>query len=226
MTIRWCAAIAVAVAVSTPARAQEPGGYRDFQLGASVTDVSTLAGTRRSDVTVVHERPALMQQLRWTPASFGPASRARGEGIELVVFSFYDGQLYRLAIDYDRSTTKGMTDRDMVDAISSAYGAPSSSTIAEARGVGAEVTAARIVGRWNGPGYAVALTRWAYGGAWRLVVEATALAALARTADARAIALDVQEGPQREAEHARREQQGRDDADAAARTANKATFRP
>jgi len=228
MTIRCCAALAVALAASVPAGAQEAGSYRDFQLGSSVTAVSMLTDTRRSDVTVVHERPALMQELRWMPSSFGPASRSRGEGIELVVFGFYENQLYRLAIDYDRATTKGMTDRDMVDAISSSYGPPSSSNIASdgTDRRGAEAVASRIVARWNGPGYAVAVTRWSYGGAWRLVVESTALAALAHTGDARAIALDVQEGPQQEAERARRDQQNRDDADAAARTANKAVFQP
>ena len=80
--------------------------------------------------------------------------------------------------------------------------------------------------RWNGPGYGVAVSRWAYGGAWRLVVESTDVARLARTADERAIVLDISEGPQREADRARRDQQGKDDAEAAARTANKATFLP
>jgi hypothetical protein len=228
MTTRCRAALAVALAASIPAIAQEPGRYRDFQLGASVAAVSAIAGTRSADVTVVHERPVLMQQLRWTPSSLGATSRSRGEGIELIVFGFYDNQLYRLAVDYDRSATKGMTDRDMVDAISAMYGPPSSSKLAagETDRRGGETVASRIVARWNGPGYAVAVSRWAYGDAWRLVAESTALAALARTADARAIALDVQEGPQHEAERARREQQGKDDADAAARTANKGTFRP
>jgi hypothetical protein len=230
MTIccRAALAIAIAFAASVPATAQESGRYRDFQLGASVTAISTLTDTRRSDVTVVHERPALMQELRWMPSSFGPASRSRGEGIELVVFGFYENQLYRLAIDYDRSATKGMTDRDMVDAISSIYGPPSSSNVAAegTDGRGAEAVASRIVARWNGPGYAVAATRWSYGGAWRLVVESTALATLAHAADTRAIALDVQQGPQQEAERARRDQQNKDDATAAARTANKAVFQP
>jgi len=58
------------------------------------------------------------------------------------------------------------------------------------------------------------------------VVESTSLAAQARAADARALVLDVQEGPQQEAERARRDQQNKDDANAAARTANKAIFQP
>ena len=187
-----------------------------------------LTDMRRADATIVHERPALMQELRWVPSSFGPASRSRGAGIELGVFSFYEDQLYRIAIDYDRPATRGMTDRDMVDSISSIYGPPSSSKVGSEGSDtgGAETIAARIVARWNGAGYAVALTRWSYGGAWRLVVESAALAALARAADARALALDAQDSPQQEAERAKRDRQNKDDANAAARTANKAVFQP
>ncbi|HEY3161392.1 MAG TPA: hypothetical protein VGJ78_20640 [Vicinamibacterales bacterium] len=221
-------ALLVALAASAPAAAQEEGRYRDFKLGASVAAVSALTQTRSADVTVVHERPAVMQELRWIPSSFGTAGRSHGAGLQQIVFSFYENQLYRLMIDYERSQTKGMTDRDVVDAVSAMYGQPSSSKIADGGTDtwNTESVAARVVARWNGPGYAVAVSRWAYGGAWRLVVESTPLAALARTADARALVLDVQEGPQREADRARREKQGKDDAEAAARSANKATFQP
>jgi hypothetical protein len=230
MSIISSAAFVVALAAGVSAAGQDQGQYRDFQLGASVATISTLTETRSADVTVVHERPAVMQELRWIPSSSGAAgrSRARGGGLQQIVFSFYENQLYRLMIDYERSETKGMTDRDMVDAISAVYGQPSSSKIFSAgTDVRAEeVVVSRVVARWNGPGYAVAVSRWAYGGAWRLVIESMPLAELAHTADARALVLDIQEGPQREAERARREQQGKDDAETAARTANRATFKP
>src|SRR6185503_1442998 len=185
----------------------EHGEYRDFALGSSVSAIATLTETRSTDVTVVHERPAVMQELRWIPSTFGVAGRlrSRGEGIQQVVFSFYENQLYKMMVDYERSETKGMTDRDMVDAITAVYGPASSATIPKERtdAGGAETTASRVVARWNAPGYAVAVSRWAYGGAWRLTVESTDLARLARTADERAILLDVKEGPQREADRSR-----------------------
>jgi hypothetical protein len=227
MTTLCRVALIVALGVTLPASAQERGQYREFQLGASVAAISALTDTRIADVTLVHERPAVMQELRWMPSSFGTAGRSptRGKGLEQIIFSFYENQLYRMMVDYERSQTKGMTDRDMIDAIARMYGPPSSSNIAdEARRN--ESVASRLVARWNGPGYAIAVSRWAYGGAWRLVVESTPLAALARTADMQATRLDVQDGPQREADRARREQQGRNDAEAAARVANNATFQP
>ena len=220
----------VALAASVSATAQEQGGYRDFQLGATVAAVTAFTDTRSADVVLVHERPALMQELRWIPSSFGTAGRSPsgGEGLQEVVFSFYENQLYRLMVDYERSETQGMTDRDMVDAISGLYGPPSSSKLADegTNTRASETLPSRLVARWSGPGYAVAVSRWAYGAAWRLTVESTPLAALARTADARAAVLDVQEGPQREADRARREQLAKDDAEAAARAANKETFQP
>jgi hypothetical protein len=230
MTTLGRLALIVAMGASMPALAQEPGRYREFQLGASVAAISALTDTRVADVTLVHERPAVMQELKWMPSSFGTAGRSlsRGNGLQQVTFSFYENQLYRMMVDYERSQTRGMTDRDVVNAVSTAYGPPSSSKISDegtdARGN--ESVASRLVARWNGPGYAIAVSRWAYGGAWQLVVESTPLAALARTADVRADLLDVQEGPQREAERSRREQQGKNDAEAAAREANKATFLP
>jgi hypothetical protein len=224
------AALATGLAASVPAGAQELGGYRDFQLGASTGAITALTATRSSDMTIVHERPAVMQELRWTPSSYGTIRSlpSRGDGLQQIVFSFYENQLSRVSVDYERSRTRGLTDRDMVDALSVMYGAPSSSTLAVTGDVatGSEASAARVVARWNGPGYAVALSRWAYGAAFRLVIESTRLAALAHTADARALVLDVQEGPQREAARAKREQQGKDDAETAARSANKATFQP
>lgn len=189
-----------------------------------------LTATRSGDVTIVHERPAVMQELRWTPSSYGTVRSlpSRGDGLQQIVFSFYENQLSRMSVDYERTRTRGLTDRDMVDALSAVYGAPSSSTLIVTGDAvtGSETSAARVVARWNGPGYAVALSRWAYGAAFRLVVESTRLAALARTDDARAMVLDVQEGPQREAARAKREQQGKDDAETAARAANKTTFQP
>jgi hypothetical protein len=212
------------------AGSQEVGGYRDFHLGASPKTIVELTETRTNDVRLIHERPAVMQELRWLPSSYEAARSAssKGNGVEQIVFSFYENQLSRIAVDYERSRTRGLTDRDMVDALSAPYGPPSSSTLASTGDAptGNESVAARVVARWNGPGYAVVLSRWAYGAALRLVVESTRLAASASTDSARAIALDLEEGPQREAARAKRQQQDKDDAETAARSANKATFRP
>lgn len=40
-----------------------------------------------------------------------------------IAFGFYNDQRFRLIIDYGRDQTEGMTDADMVEAISTMYGA-------------------------------------------------------------------------------------------------------
>jgi hypothetical protein len=72
----------------------------------------------------------------------------------------------------------------------------------------------------------VTLSRWAYGTAFRLVVESTRLTTLANTAEARALVLDAEETPYRDATRARREDQDRQAARDKTRSANKATFQP
>jgi hypothetical protein len=63
---------------------------------------------------VVHGSPAVIQELTWSPSSsFGP-SRAF-EGVEQILFSFYNVELYKISVDYDRATG-GLTAGDMVTA--------------------------------------------------------------------------------------------------------------
>jgi hypothetical protein len=57
-------------------------------------------------------------------------------------------------------------------------------------------------------------------------MTAEPIAALARTAVARAVVLDASEAPQREAAREKREADERRAADEKARLTNKATFRP
>ena len=44
--------------------------------------------------------------------------------VQHIVFSFYADQLFKLVVDDDRDRTEGMTDADMVEAISTRYGSP------------------------------------------------------------------------------------------------------
>src|SRR5205085_7203139 len=96
-----------------PVQAQERPDYRDFTLGSSVTRVLAQVRGTSSDVTIVHQRPALMQDLRWrTPYVPGDAKEPRKYPVQQIVFSFSNVQLFRIMIDYDRAQTDGMTDAD------------------------------------------------------------------------------------------------------------------
>ena len=94
--------------------------YRSFQIG---TNLPTIAGQTQMDSSkakAIHRRPALIQEIEWQPQTFGASTQA--ESVKEIVFSFYNGELYRLVINYDQYKTEGLTAEDLIDAISATYG--------------------------------------------------------------------------------------------------------
>jgi hypothetical protein len=41
--------------------------YREFQLGSTLASVQKTSGTTAGNVSVIHQRPAVIQELRWRP---------------------------------------------------------------------------------------------------------------------------------------------------------------
>ena len=48
----------------------------------------------------------------------------QNDPVQQIVFSFYNDQLFKLVVNYDRQRTDGLTDADMIEALSSWYGPP------------------------------------------------------------------------------------------------------
>ena len=217
------------VLCGTASSAQDFGRYREFELGSDVAVVSTVARTAASDLKVIHQRPALIQELRWRPR-YG-ASRAASpdtESVEQVVFGFHDGRLFRVTVDYDREQTKGLMDADMVEAISAVYGLqvkPSESRRRQAPSLYDDP--GTPIAQWGNADNSVMLYRLSsYATSFRLVVTAEPIAALVSTAAARALVLDAREAPEREAARQKKEAEDRRAAEEKARLTNKAIFRP
>src|SRR6202163_1838685 len=102
---------------------QDRSRYRDFQLGGDVPSISALTGVAQSEVKTLHLRPAVMQELQWRRRySASDATSAQIDPVQQIVFSFYNDQLSRMVVDYDHDRTVGMTDLDMIEAISKTYG--------------------------------------------------------------------------------------------------------
>jgi len=106
------------------ASAQELGDYRQFRLGSTVADVSSLTAPRASDLRVVHERPALLQDLSWRPRFATGTPIPNLDPVDEIVFSFYNDQLFKIAVRYDNTRTAGLTREDITAALSNDYGAP------------------------------------------------------------------------------------------------------
>ena len=112
--------ISWAVLASPLLHAGDLSRYRSFVIGTTLPAVARLARMEPSQATVVHRRPALIQELEWHPQPLGPSTRA--EAVREVVFSFFDGQLYRISVNYDEYKTEGLTAEDLIEAISTTYG--------------------------------------------------------------------------------------------------------
>ena len=230
MNSRTLALGLLALLLSTAAvTSQSRASYRDFQLGGDLASVAALTGVEASTATVVHQRPALMQDLEWRPSRWTSAKlAAQSDPVQQVTFSFYTDQLFRVVVDYDRERTDGLTDVDMVDAISQTYGEPvkPAAKRTAAATMSIDNDSGTPIRRWEGADYAVALYRSSYATTFRMIVSSPRLDALARTATAQSLRLDAREAPQREIERQKKEV---DDARATqekARAVNKATFRP
>lgn len=206
---------------------QTGGHYRDFQLGGDLASVAALSGVPASEAKTLHARPVLLQELEWR-RPYVASSEAGMESVQRIAFSFYDDQLFRLVIDYDRDRTEGMTDADMVEAISGIYGTPLRPALKASRPTDAfdgEPSGTRI-GRWGDGEYTVVVYRSSYASGFQMVVTESRLSALARRAEAQALRLDERDAPQRERARQKREADAEQATKAKARLANKASFKP
>jgi hypothetical protein len=204
--------------------------YRSFELGSDVASVSALAGIAASETKMIHQRPAVLQDLEWRPSHWILGSTAAStDPVEQLLFSFYNDQLFRVVVTYAHERTEGMTGADITDAISVVYGTP---LPRPPRGTGRvasqlEIESGTPVARWGDAAHAVVLYQTSsYGAAFRLIVTDTRLENLARKAEAQSQRLDDREAPQREVARQRKERDDGRAAAAKARTANKGVFRP
>ena len=228
-TIAFAAAVVAILASTQGVEGQGRAQYRDFQLGGSLASVATLAGIAPTEAKVIHQRPVLLQVLEWRPSHWLTGSTTvQSDPIQQVVFSFYNDQLFKVIVDYDRQRTDGLTDDDLIEALSQVYGPPLKAAAKRASGrpLAADTESGVAIAQWGGDDYAVALYRSTYATAFRLIVTLPRLDALARTADAESNRLDVREAPQREVARQKKEVDDARVTQEKARAANKPTFRP
>ena len=203
--------------------AQESARYRAYALDSSVESVLVESGMRAADLKVLHQRPALIQELEWR-APYTHSVNQLQDPVRFIVFSFCDGALYRMLVSYDTARTDGLDNSDIIAALTATYGAP---VPASARNRPLEAAADTVVlAQWDRPGASVTLLRGVSFPAFQLLLTSKASSTRARGAIREAARLDVADAPRRE-----REQRKKEEADAAAardqlRAANKAAFRP
>jgi hypothetical protein len=217
-------AIFAVVAACTVAAA-ELSKYREFDLGSSVAAVTAVTRTTERDLKTIHSRPALLQEVLWQPRYTSGAPQADRNSINEIAFNFVDDRLFRMTVTYDRSKTSGMTNADMIAALTDVYGpAASPTTPPRAREEGTNI--ATVLAQWQQADTHVVLQRTAYNESFSLVITSLPLEALARKARTTALMLDVREAPAREAALAKKRADDQRATEEQARTANKKVFKP
>jgi hypothetical protein len=207
--------------------AQDLSSYRGFHLGMTLSAVAKQADVKLSEAKAIHQRPAVIQELEWRPQSSESAS-AQGDPVKEILFSFYNGALCRILVNYDKQRTEGLTDEDLVESISAKYGTPTkplakiiSSSLSQVYS-----DSEKVIARWEDPQYSFSLFRFSYGSIPGMLVLSKQLDTLAQGAIAQAIRLNEQEAPQREIDHQKQQVEEKRAAGEKVRPANKANFRP
>ena len=139
------------------------------------------------------------------------------------MFGFYNGKLYRIVVTYDSDAINGLTEEDMVRAISARYGVgmrlyPE----IELPTYDVHAAPAKVIARWQDSQNSVSLFRSATENSFGLVVVSKRLNAEADAAILASVKLDKEQAPQREID---REKKEVDDLDIA-RQKNMKSFRP
>jgi len=205
--------------------AEDFSSYRGLQFGMNIAAAAKLTGTRLTDVKVLHQRPAVIQELEWQLDPPALDDRTKADPVKSVLLSFYNGELFRLVVTYDRHRVEGMTPEDMIGGISATYGTATRPTAQIAyHGNYAEI--APLLARWEDSDYSCNLVRSGDHSSFAMILYSKRLDALAQAASTEAVRIEEQEAPQRET--AAREKQAEAERLLldTARSLNKPNFRP
>jgi len=214
-----CAALAAPML-----QAADLSTYRGFRFGMSTAQATNQAGMKVTDATTVHQQPALIQSLDFQPNLFH-ASVGKSDPVSEITLTFYDGELARMAVVYDRYKVDGMTADDMIQALSAVYGTATKPK-AEIAYHSYYAETAPVVARWEDSEYSYNLIRSDDRSSFALILYSKRLDALAATANVEAVRLEALAAPQREADRAKKQADDLQALEQKSRQSNIASFRP
>src|SRR6266853_3047064 len=160
---------------------QDLSKYQNFSFGMRLADLSKQLDQKPAEAKLIHERPAGIQELTWWPPL---ASGTRlAEPVRQILFSFYDGELYRILVTYDRYVTEGLTADAMVRTMSAKYGTatrPTGEISFPTNETGEYGTTEKVIVRWEDSRYSFNLFRSPQSKTFGLVMFSKRLDAQAR----------------------------------------------
>jgi hypothetical protein len=187
------------------ANGQDLSKYRDFSLGTSLVELSKQVNGKPEDARVIQQSPALIQELTWWPTqSYQPS--APSESVQDILFSFYNGDLYKIVVTYENFATQGLTAEDMVRAFSAKYGAATLPVALKTPATIMDYSNTEVaIAFWEDPQYSLTLSRSPLSNAFELVMFSKQVNAEADAAIANAVQQQREDAPQRQAAQVKRE---------------------
>ena len=216
--------VSASVSASSPAVLSR---YRDVSLGDSVQTVVERLQAVASDVKVVHDRPALVQELTWRTRPFVSGTAAVSDPLAEMVLTFHLGRLARIVATYDRERTVGLTDADLAELLGELYGLPLlRATEAEPTPAASAASLRKMISVWADAEATVTLWREDYPRRIGLTITSVTADRALQTAIADGVRLTGEEAPQREREKRAAAAAALKERDAQIRRDNKAKFKP
>jgi len=199
--------------------------YRGLQFGMTLPAAATETKTKLADVRTLHQHPASIQEMDWRPSAYSVGDSVKVDPVKDGVLSFFNGELFRIMVTYDRYRVEGMTTEDMIQGISAAFGTPAKPSVDIPYHSNYGETAA-VLARWENADYSYNLVRTGDRSSYSLVLYSKRLNALAEAATVEAVRLEALEAPQREIERQKKRLDDENMLAEKARSANKPNFQP
>src|SRR5260370_20362527 len=179
--------------------------YRNFSLGMSLPELSNQVDLRPLQTKLIQKHPAVIQELTFWPGGSFDDSR-QTDSVGQVFFTFYNGELFRILVTYDPDATHGLTEEDVVQAISTKYGT-ATRPAGEISFPTNELyrSTERVIARWEDSQYSINLVRSRFQNSFALVMFSKRLDAQADAAIAKSIKLEGQEDSQKEIDRQKKE---------------------
>ena len=203
--------------------AQDLSRYRAYALDSSLDSVLAASEARATDVKVVYERPSIIQALEWR-APYASSGSELVDPVRRIMFSFCDNSLYQVLVSYDPERTDGLSNSEIIDSLTAAYGTP---VVGSARNRPLDAAPDTVVlAQWDSARSSLTLMRGVYAPEFQLLLTSKALSTRARSAIREATRLEVADAPRRELEQRKKQAADANAARDRIRAANKAAFRP
>ena len=167
--------------------------YRTYRMGDDQLTISRQIGVPSAPGTMAGS-PGTVQDLKWRSQYAHRGDARPGDPVARLVFSFYEDQLFRIVIDYASDRTEGMTEADMVAAVSHVYGPPAKRIRpTEQAGLPRQQLEDTVIAEWITGAHHISLLTAGGQAAFRMIVSSVPLEAFARAGGAPDAPADAQD---------------------------------